>query len=229
MRSARRRYDASAKTASKSLRCTPKMSSTSCPVNRGLPMCSHNRSATSRLSLSSISPITALSMKAVAAARAFHRRISSGMNSPVNSAPQWMQVIPNRVGWSRVPGLTLPNMGSRPQKGQGFKSADLMLPTPSLPIPERRAPHVCFHSSDCLVRAYLGEQPLRRLHALRLHFSMMLMRPPYNLRAMPRGRWHRARCGHKSWEHSPSPRISCCRALFKRIRRAYRSPGRGQR
>lgn len=60
--------------------------------------------------------------KHVATARAFHRCISSGTNSSVISAPQWMQVMPNRGGDLRVAGLTSPSMGSLPQKGQGFKS-----------------------------------------------------------------------------------------------------------
>ena len=68
-------------------------------------------------------------MEAVAVTLVFHRCINSGTNSSVISAPQWMQVIPNRGGYLRVAGLTSPSMGSLPQKGQGFKMYSLISST----------------------------------------------------------------------------------------------------
>ena len=68
-------------------------------------------------------------MEAVATARAFHRCISSGTNSSLISAPQWMQVMPNRGGDLRLAVLTSPSMGSLPQKGQGFKACLLIFST----------------------------------------------------------------------------------------------------
>lgn len=40
-----------------------------------------------------------------------------------------MQVMPNRGGDLRVAGLTSPNMGPLPQKGQGFKMCSLISST----------------------------------------------------------------------------------------------------
>lgn len=79
--------------------------------------------------ISMVRMLAELSMEAVAVTRVFHRCISSGTNSSVISAPQWMQVMPNRGGDLRVAGLTSPSMDSLPQKGQGFKMCSLISST----------------------------------------------------------------------------------------------------